>query len=198
MTAGEWTAQNDMQCQDVSTTSWQTIFLKRISLAGENEFQDAFYFTILRTGSNVMIRSVAADYVPVAPTVIDQNMAACGNLTQNTAETTVFGGSYLYNIFDSCHYVRQDHYEPILGVADTVTIVGSPYWEWADGTTSVSLRKKQRVNLELNPLNVTQDLIDSDAYCGPTVPVGWELVLDAVTGALLQSKAGIGCIVCVN
>jgi hypothetical protein len=198
MTSSEWAPANDIQCQNVSTSSWHTVVLHRQSLAGENEFHDFFSFNVLKTEAGVMVRSMSAEYVPIAPATIDQNMAACGNLTQNTAETTVFGSSFVYTILGPyCSYVSDDRYYPNLGAVDTVTFVGNPFWEWADGTTSVSLRKMQRVNLEVNPLNVTQNLIESDAYCGPNAPVGWELVLDAVTGALLQTKAGIGC-VCFN
>lgn len=65
-----------------------------------------------------------------------------------------------------------------------------PAWHFLAGTWRV-LRP---AHLTVNPTNYWPRVEESDARCGAVV--GWELMIDVVTGELVESKPGLNCTTC--
>jgi hypothetical protein len=65
-----------------------------------------------------------------------------------------------------------------------------PAWHFLAGRWRV-LRP---AHLTVNPINYWTRVVESDARCGGVV--GWELMIDVVTGELVESKPGLNCTTC--
>jgi hypothetical protein len=73
---------------------------------------------------------------------------------------------------------------------------------WDDDTVNsqIVLTFQRDGELLIPPPNYSDELLASDANCpaetGPEREVGFRLIVDAVTGAVLSKLPGLGCIVC--
>lgn len=65
-----------------------------------------------------------------------------------------------------------------------------PAWHWSAGRWRI-LRPAR---LTVNPVNYWPRVQEADAMCGGVV--GWELMLDVISGELVESKPGLNCTTC--
>jgi hypothetical protein len=190
----EWQSLEPYDCRNVDNA---TLTMPRQRLAGWPVARDIFVYWLRRVNGVVQLAAVNATYLPVLDSATGQSMAACNTLTQSAATTRVRDTQLTATVFSQCNPTGTVRYTPRSN--DAFGFVSDATWTWQEGSGQVELTGQRTLRVIVNPANYSSELLSSDARC-PSGPdeftVGFDVVFDVHTGAILSVKPGIDCIVC--
>jgi hypothetical protein len=191
----EWQSLGPYDCRHVSN---ETLTLARHSVAGWPVARDIFAYWLRRVNGVVQLAAVNGVYLPVLDSATGQSMSACNTLTQSTATTRVRSTQLTATVFSHCSRTGTVAYTPRSN--DTASFVSDAMWTWQEGSGQVELTGQRTLRVIVNPANYNSELLSSDARCPAADPdqftIGFDVVFDVHTGAILSVKPGIDCIVC--
>jgi hypothetical protein len=191
----EWQSPAPYDCRHVSDS---TLTLGRRRLAGWPVARDIFVYWLRRVNGVVHLAAVNGVYLPILDSATGQSMSACNTLTQSTATTRVRSTQLTATVFSQCNPTGTVTYTPRSN--DAIAFVSDPTWTWQEGSGQVELTGQRTLRVIVDPANYNSALLSSDARCPTAVPdqftVGFDVVFDVHTGAILSVKPGIDCIVC--
>jgi hypothetical protein len=171
----------------------------RTRLGGVAVAKDVLSLRVAPLGRNrVEVQAAIGFYLPPAAPLLAASLQGCNKSARADAATSARQSRFAYTEFDVCAPVKSHAYAP---AADDSVSVGNPdvpIWTWEDDANGVVLRAERRGYVHVTPNNRTPDLLRSDAHCPLQGSVGFLFTADAVTGELLDQKAGIDCIVCAR
>lgn len=139
-----------------------------------------------------VLRAVFASYLPAAPAP-EAALATCQGRPDVELEAAVLSASYPFTTFFRCVQTGSGKYEP--RGKDQVELGGKPAWHFFEDAGGAALWLLRPASLRVAAANVTQELLDSDAACSPS-NVGFGATVDALSGQVLGTRPGLGCVVC--
>ncbi len=199
MIPAEWGRGAAVTCDAVTATAMTCVGFGRRRFGGHTTlWSDLINFCVRRVGAVPTVVRVDGDYAPPITDGLAAQLSACeGQLTHETvvlgtAQLRQFG--FLHGV--DCNLNHEGAYQP--NQADAVTfesdpVFGDGMWTRMHGATE--LRYVRRAWLRIHQDNLTTELRHSNANCFGA-PIGFELVVDGVTGDVLDSVPGLGCTVC--
>jgi hypothetical protein len=194
----EWRIPEPLDCRFVG--NGVSLSMGRHSLAGQPVARDVFVYSLSRIGGVVQLSSVNGTYLPIASAAIRDRMTACNNLTESTAATSARNTALKATVFSQCRRMGTVAYTPKPN--DVFRLLSDQAWTWQEDAGQVLLNGQQTLRVIVNPANYTPELLASAARCpmpggnGIDFSVGFDIILDVHTGAILSVKPGIDCIVC--
>jgi len=192
----EWQSLAPYDCRYVTN---DTLTMGRARLAGWPVAKDIFVYWLRRVNDVVQLSAVNGVYVPVVGATTGDSMSACNTLTQSTATTRARSTQLTASVYSQCNRTGTVAYTPQSN--DTIGFVSEPTWTWEEGGGQVALTGQRTLRVIVNPANYNSALLNSDARC-PTgddpsqFTIGFDIVFDVHTGAILSVKPGIDCTVC--
>jgi hypothetical protein len=191
----EWQSLEPYDCKYVDDA---TLTMPRWQLAGWPVARDIFAYWLRRVNGVVQLAAVNGAYLPVLDSATGQSMSACNTLTQSAATTAVRATPLTASVYSQCNRTGTVTYTPRAN--DTIGFVSDPTWTWQEGSGQVELTGQRTVRVIVNPANYNSQLLSSNARCpsgdADQFTVGFDIVLDVHTGAVLSVKPGIDCVVC--
>lgn len=194
---GEWASLEPYDCRYVDDA---TIGIPRQHLAGRPVARDLFTYWLRRVNGVVQLSAVNGVYLPVLDPAIGNSMAACNTLTQSAATTRARETQLSAGVYAQCDRTGTVTYTPRSN--DTFAFVSEPTWTWQEGSGQIELAGQRTLRVIVNPANYNAALLSSDARC-PTpngdagqYTVGFDIVFDIHTGAIVSVKPGLDCTVC--
>lgn len=192
----EWDDTTTYPCSSV--TELRITTTARDRLAGEFVQEDGLsLFLAPGQDGGVVLQAVSGRYLPV---LADGALTACEPQRDRILADAARAHTYPYATFDLCEQTGSEIYEP---TDDDEVVLGETWWTWDDDGTTVHARQWQAATLILDPSNVDADIEASNANCpadddGVERIYGFSLILDPVTGEVLEAIPGVGCVVCLD
>jgi outer membrane protein assembly factor BamB len=193
----EWRIPEFYDCKYVDDA---LLAMPRERLAGQLVAQDLFAYWLRRIDGVVWLTAVNGTYLPVLDAATGQRMASCATLTRSAAVTRARSTRLTATTYSQCSRTGSVRYTPRSN--DTFSFLGDPAWTWQPDSGQVLLTGQRTLRVIVNPKNYTSALLSSDARCpvadgdGSQYTVGFDLVFDVHTGAILSVKPGLDCTVC--
>jgi hypothetical protein len=192
----EWQSLAPYDCRYVSG---DTLTMGRQRLAGWPVAKDIFAYWLRRVNGSVELSAVNGVYLPVVDRATGDSMSACNTLTQSAATTRALSTQLSAGVYSQCNRTGTVTYTPQSN--DTIGFASDPTWTWEEGSGHVQLTGQRTLRVLVDPANYNSDLLASDARCpvgdDPSqFTVGFDIVFDVHTGAILSVRPGIDCIVC--
>lgn len=193
----EWQLPPFYDCKFVDDA---TLNMPRRQLAGQPVAQDVFAYWLRRVNGVVTLTAVNGTYLPVLDAATGDTMAACTTLTQSAAVTRARSTQLTATTYAQCSRTGSVRYTPRSN--DSFSFLGDATWSWQEDSSRVLLTGQRTLRVIVNPANYTSALLSSDARCpapdgdGSQYTVGFDIVFDVHTGAVLSVKPGLDCIVC--
>ncbi len=198
MNTSEWDFSSNAPCSIVNSSSSRTLTIGRKTIGTQDVRRDTVALISRRNAGGVYLSAMTGTYLPTFSDDLNQDLEGCADLDMTVAETNAVAASHNYATFYQCQATGTGSYAMQPG--DTLSLAGPPAWSWHETATGIELTKTQDVHLVIPESNHTPELLSSTANCPDPNSndrlVGFVLRYDAVTGQLLSSTAGIGCIVC--
>lgn len=192
----EWRMPPFYDCQFVDSA---LLSMPRQRLAGQAEAKDVFAYWVSRVDGVVRLTGVNGTYLPVLDAATGNRMAACNTLTQASAVRRAQSTQLTATTYAQCSRTGTVRYTPRAN--DTLAFLGDATWSW-DDAGEVQLTGQRTLRVIVNPANYSSALLSSDARCptpdgdGSQFTVGFDIVFDVHTGAILSVKPGLDCTVC--
>ncbi|MEM6291234.1 MAG: hypothetical protein AAGA54_08210 [Myxococcota bacterium] len=205
MQADEWFTGGGNLCQHVTSPTPSTFNTSRREMGPWTVARDVIAPRLYRNDDgDVVLRSVSGTFVPRLTAELEQQVSDCiangpnatlleDTLREEPFDYLIYGGPVFCGPAGSGTYTADD--------ADAVVFSDQAELSWyeaGDGTTTVTIA--QRVELIIDPANVTESLEASNAACpnpdGPGTVYGFAAYMDLVTAEIGNKLAGLGCIVC--
>lgn len=192
----EWQSLPPYDCRNVDDA---TLTMARQSLARWGVTRDIFAYWLRRVNGGVELSAVNGFYLPTGDGAIGDRMSACNTLTESMATTRARSAQLTARVYSQCRRVGTVTYTPRSN--DTIGFVSDPTWTWEEGSGQVQLNGERTLRVIVNPANYSSDLLSSAARCPATddpsqFTVGFDIVFDVHTGAIVSVKPGIDCTVC--
>jgi hypothetical protein len=193
----EWRIPEFYDCKYVDDA---LLNMPRESLAGQPVAQDLFAYWLRRIGGVVTLTGVNGTYLPVLDVATGNRMASCSTLTQSAAVTKARSTRLTATTYSQCSRTGSVRYTPRSN--DAFSFLGDASWTWQADSGRVLLSGQRTLRVIINPKNYTSALLSSDARCpvvdgdGSQYTVGFDIVFDVHTGAILSVKPGLDCTVC--
>ena len=192
----EWGSLEPYDCQYVDDA---TIGVPRRHLAGRPVARDLFTYWLRRVNGVVQLSAVNGVYLPVLGAAIGNSMDACNTLTQSAATTRVRHTQLTAGVYSQCNRTGSVSYTPQSN--DTFSFAPEPTWTWQEGSGQVELTGQRTLRVIVNPASYNSALLSSDARCPAAddpsqFTIGFDIVFDIHTGAILSVKPGLDCTVC--
>ena len=194
----EWRVPEPFDCKYLD--DFTTINMGRRSLAGRPVAKDVLAYSLKRSDGVVYLTAVNGTYLPVLGAAMDGAMAACNNLTEPVARGIARHASLNAATFSQCRSTGSVTYVP--KADDDFRLSPAEEWTWQEDTGQVLLTGQRTLRVTVNPANYTPELMSSDANCpvpdgdGDSFTIGFDIVFDVHTGAIISVKPGLDCIVC--
>lgn len=194
----EWQTPEPYDCQYLGDN--EILSLGRTRLAGRPLARDVFAVTLRRVNGAVELAGVNGTYLPVVDPAMGSTMTACNTLTESSAADTARRTRLSAGVYSQCQRTGSVAYMPKSN--DAIQFTTDDVWSWAQGTGQVLLTGQRTLRVVVDPSNYTPELMSSDARCpvpggdGTAFTIGFDLVLDVHTGAILSVKPGLDCVVC--
>lgn len=196
----EWDHSNNAPCRIIGEDI-EILNMGRKTFAGQPVRKDVFAFVVAVRNNVVTLVSTNGVYLPPASPELTARLAACPGLDTAAALEALSKVSFPFTTFDKC--VENGDGEYSAHEDDTLEFDDTAYWVWDDDPVDgvVRFTKQLDARLIIAEANRTPDLLASDANCPAEPPaqgrvIGFRITYDAVTGELLVSLPGVGCIVC--
>jgi hypothetical protein len=191
----EWQSLEPYDCKYVDDA---TLALPRQRLAGWPVARDMVGYWLRRVNGVVQLTAVNGVYLPVLDSAAANSMSACNTLTEAAATTRARSTQLTAGVYSQCNRTGTATYTPRSN--DTIGFVSDPTWTWQEGSGQVELTGQRTLRVIVNPANYNSELLSSDARCPAAEPgqftVGFDVVFDVHTGAIVSVKPGIDCVVC--
>jgi hypothetical protein len=192
----EWRTPEPFDCRFLGDRA--TLTLGRRFLAGRPVARDIFTYSLQRVDGVVHLTSVNGTYLPIVGAPVGDTMAACNSLTESAAITTTRNTALRANVFSQCQPTGTVMYTPRAN--DTFGFAATESWTWQEDIGRSLLTGERTLRVIVNPANYTPQLLSSDARCptpdGDGFTVGFDVVLDVHSGAIVSVKPGLDCVVC--
>jgi len=192
----EWEMPPPFDCKYVSDDA--LLNMGRHHLAGQSVMEDVFAYSVKRVGGVVNLTFVNGTYLPVVDAAVGDTMAACNSLTEAAATAKVRVTSLKATTFSQCRRTGTVAYTPKANDAFRFTSDG--VWNWQESTGQVLMTGQRTLRVTVNPANYTPALMSSSARCpgpdGNGSTIGFDVTFDVHTGAILNVKPGLDCVVC--
>ncbi|MFO0747368.1 MAG: hypothetical protein U1F43_17125 [Myxococcota bacterium] len=196
----EWQLPAPVPCSAV-TADPMLLNFGRATLGGQPVLKDIFVFILAKKDGLVTLTGVSGFYLPKSTPALTALLASCPELDTAQALAAVAKTPLPFAKFFQCQPTGDGTYTA--HADDTLEFDEAAAWSWDDapGTGGVHLVKNHAARLIVAEANRSADLMASDANCPAEPPdpgrvVGFRITFDAVTGELLFSLPGVGCIVC--
>jgi hypothetical protein len=193
----EWRMPEFYDCRYVDDA---LLSMPRESLAGQPVAQDLFAYWLRRINGVVTLTAVNGTYLPVLDAATGHRMASCTTLTQSAAVTRARSTRLTATTYSQCSRTGSVRYTPRSN--DTFSFLDDPTWSWQADGGRVLLTGQRTLRVIVNPKNYSSALLSSDARCplpdgdGSQYSVGFDIVFEVHTGAILSVKPGLDCTVC--
>jgi hypothetical protein len=193
----EWQLPPFYDCKFVDDA---TLNMPRRRLAGQPVTRDVFAYWLRRVNGVVRLAAVNGTYLPVLDAATGSAMTSCATLAESDAVTRARRTRLTAAVYSQCSPTGSVSYTPRSN--DTLAFLGDATWSWQDDSGRVLLTGQRTLRVIVNPANYSSALLSSDARCpvpdgdGSEFTVGFDLVFDVHTGALLSVKPGLDCTVC--
>lgn len=191
----EWRMPEPFDCKYVDDA---TLNSGRLRLAGRPVAEDVFAYSLKRIDGVVHLTWVAGTYLPVVGAAMGDTMAACNSLTESAATATARTTPLTATVYAQCQRTGTVSYTPKAN--DAFGLSADEAWTWEQSTGQVLLTDQRTLRVVVDPANYTPELISSDARCpvgdGDAFDIGFDIVFDGHTGAILSVKPGLDCVVC--
>jgi len=194
--ADEWVPTTWLPCEVVGERPVFLVLL-RDTIAGMASGRDLLTFIVSRVDGELSLRTVVGVYLGAPQPHTATTMRSCHSMAD--VEATARDQTYEFETFFLCQRTGLVSYTPQPG--DITTPADAPVWRWVTNNGVVSMRAVRRVDIEVAPDNVTDELLASTAACPQpdgSLRVGLSVDVDDVTGELLSAQPGLGCIVCAQ
>ncbi len=188
----EWKSWPLLSCAAPPIDQWISGY--RTQIAGHDAQGDVLGFRLKQTAAGIVLDAISATYLPSEIPGLEQRLDACPELSKEQAHALAFAASLPYSTFDYCTPTGSGRYQPAPGDA---LELGKPFvgWGQANAFAPVDLFLRTPATLTVSPKHHTPELLQSSAYCPPTV--GFRLTFEPTQPSLLESSAGIDCVVCL-
>jgi hypothetical protein len=191
----EWRIPEPFNCRFLD--GFTIISMGRRSLAGHPVAKDIVAFTLRRVGGVIQLLAVNGTYLPIAGATTGEEMATCANLTEAAAIASARGAALRTSVFERCRKLATVSYTP---QPDDGFALFPEAWTWDEETGRVSLSGQRTLRVTLARGHWSAELKLSDAVCptedGSDITIGFDITFDIHTGAILNVKPGLDCVVC--
>jgi hypothetical protein len=193
----EWRIPEFFDCRFLD--DFTILSMGRRSLAGQRVAKDVVAVTLRRVGGVVQLLAVNGTYLPVVGAATGDEMASCSSLTQPAAAARARDTSLRAAVFSRCQKLGTATYTP---KADDGFELLPEAWTWDEDAGQVLLSGQRILRVTIAPSNYTSELRMSDAVCptpdgdGSQFTIGFDITFDVHTGAILNVKPGLDCVVC--
>jgi hypothetical protein len=192
----EWRVPEYFDCKYLSDNT--ILSMGRQRLADRPVAEDVFAYTLNRVDGVVELSAVNGTYLPVLGTTTGDAMAACNTLTEAAATATARATPLRANVYSQCQKTGAVTYTPKPN--DGFQLANTDVWTWQTGSGQVLLNGQRTLRVTVDPSNYTPELMSSDARCpapgGDQSVIGFDITFDVHTGAILNVKPGLDCVVC--
>jgi hypothetical protein len=124
-------------------------------------------------------------------------MATCSNLTEAAAIAGARTAALRTSVFERCQKHGTVTYTPQPGDGFELR---PEVWTWDEETGRVSLSGQRTLRVTIDRAHWSAELKLSDAVCptedGSDITIGFDVTFDIHTGAILNIKPGLDCVVC--
>jgi hypothetical protein len=196
--AREWRVPEYFDCKYLVDNT--IISMGRQQLAGQPVAEDVFGYTLKRVDGVVQLAAINGVYLPVIGSPTGDAMAACSTLTESAAATTARATALTANVYSQCRKTGTVTYTPKPN--DVFQLAPSAAWTWEAGGGQASLTGQRTLRVTVDPSNYSPALMASAARCpapdgdGNQSVIGFDVTFDVHTGAILNVKPGLDCVVC--
>lgn len=193
----EWQLPPFYDCKFVDDA---TLNMPRRRLAGRPVARDVFAYWLRRVDGVVQLTAVNGTYLPVLDAAAGNAMTSCTTLTEPAAVARARDTQLTATVYSQCSPTGSVSYTPRSN--DTLGFLGDATWSWQDDSGRVLLTGQRTLRVIVDPANYSAALLSSDARCpvpdgdGSQFTVGFDMVFDVHTGAILSVKPGLECTVC--
>lgn len=193
----EWRRPEPFDCKYLGDNT--TLNMGRSHLAGRPISQDVFAYSLKRTADGVQLSFVNGTYLPVVGEAMGDSMAACSTLTSSVAIATARKAALNAGVFSQCRRTGAISYTP---KANDTFSLSEGAWSWQEDAGQVLVTGERTLRVVINPANYTPELISSDARCpvaggnANEFTIGFDVTFDVNTGAIINVKPGLDCVVC--
>jgi hypothetical protein len=193
----EWRTPEPFDCKYLG--DFETLNIGRQLLAGRPVAKDVFSYSLKRVDGVVQLAGVNGTYLPIVGTATGNTMTACNSLAESTAAATARSTVLHAGVYSQCQTTGTVAYTPKTN--DAIQFSSEAVWTWED-TGQVVLTGQRTLRVIVAPANYTPELMSSDAHCpvpggdGNQFTIGFDIVFDVHTGAIISVKPGIDCVVC--
>ncbi len=185
----EWAGDGNLTCGQVSASVYVPLARQK---AGANVAGDQTITVRVSklTRTLVVVDFFVGYYLP-AGLLVEAGMSAAQLVGEKQLVKAVWKTDLPYSTFNYCVPTGGDVWNVAGG--DDITI-NEARWMRDEDATGTTMWPQRTAEVRIAPGNVKPVLLQSNAYCPPTV--GWSLSLDALKGEVRDVSAGLGCIVC--
>jgi len=191
----EWRIPEFFNCRFLD--GFTILNMGRRSLAGRPVAKDVVAVTLRRIGGVIQLLAVNGTYLPIVGATTGEEMATCTNLTEPAAIASARAAALRTSVFDRCRRLGAVTYTPKPG--DTFELFPEA-WTWDEETGRVALSGQRILRVTLDRANWSAELKVSGAVCptqdGSDSTIGFDITFDVHTGAILNVKPGLDCVVC--
>jgi len=192
----EWSTPEPFDCKYLGDDA--ILNIGRVRLAGHPVSGDVFAYSLKRIDGTVQLTAVNGSYLPVIGAAMGDAMAACDRLTASAAESTARTTPLKAAVFSQCRRTGTTAYTPQPN--DGFSFAPDATWTWSEGDGDTLLTGERTLRITVAPANYTPELIASAARCptadGDDFTIGFDVVFDVQTGAIISVKPGLDCVVC--
>ena len=192
----EWQSLAPYDCKYVND---EILTMPRQRLAGRPVARDIFAYWVRRVNGVVQLSAVNGVYLPVIGAGTGDSMAACNTLTESAAATRARATQVTATVYSQCNRTGTVKYTP--QSSDAISFLTDATWTWQEGSGQVELTGERTLRVIVDPANYNAELLSSDARCpaadNPSqFTIGFDIVFDVHTGAIVSVKPGLDCTVC--
>ena len=192
----EWNTPEPYDCKYLGDDEIMNIGRRR--LAGHPVAGDVFAYSLKRIDGTVHLTAVNGTYLPVIGAAVGDTMAACNSLTASAAQATARSTRLSVAVFSQCRRTGTTSYTPHAN--DSFRFAPDATWTWSEGDGQTLLTGERTLRITADPANYTPELMASAARCptpdGDGFTVGFDVTFDVQTGAIINVKPGLDCVVC--
>jgi len=197
----EWRTPAPYDCKYVGDN--EILSIGRQRLAGHPVSRDVFAYSLKRVDGAIQLTAVTGTYVPVIDAAIGDAMAACNTLTTDAAQATARSTPLQTTVYSQCKRTRTMTYTPQAN--DHFELAPQETWTWQEGTSQMGatlFTGERTLRITVDPANYTPDLMSSAARCpapdgdDDEFTIGFDVAFDVHTGAIVNVKPGLDCVVC--
>lgn len=192
----EWRTPEPYDCKYLGDN--EILSIGRRQVAGRPVSGDVFGYSLKRVNGTVQLAGVNGTYVPVIDTAMGDAMAACNTLTAEAAQTTARSTPLQATVYSQCRRTGTMAYTPKAN--DRFELAPQEAWTWQEGTGETLFTGERTLRITVDPANYTPELTSSAARCpaadGDGSTIGFDVTFDVQTGAIINVKPGLDCVVC--